>query len=143
MSCMMLPPEHFAAIVGSVQAHISGSLVNSGSLKNNLVDSANELAEANLKAWKKRYSSMAEDRRAAPAKVPAITSRMIEAFLLTPLSVDDTNQAIRCYQYQACEWEYWEGSEAERSTLYMQRALLDVASGSSDVWVITSCLRPG
>ena len=62
---------------------------------------------------------------------------MITAFLNNPLSVADTNQAIRCYQYQASDWDEWEGSKAERLSLYMQRALLDAESGASDVWVIS------
>jgi hypothetical protein len=134
MSCMMLPAEHFAAIVGSVHAHSHGVITNTPSLMRQLLDHANELADANAKAWTQRYSHRPGKPRAT---VPAITSRMIEAFVITPLSVFDTNQAIRCYQYQASDWNEWEGSKAERLSLYMQRALLDAECSVSDVWVIS------
>ena len=132
MSCIMLPAEHFAAMVGSVQAQIVSCL--SSSMLQPLEDLASDLAEANAKAWNHRYKGADLSKRAS---VPAITPRMITAFLNNPLSVADTNQAIRCYQYQASDWDEWEGSKAERLSLYMQRALLDAESGASDVWVIS------
>lgn len=48
-------------------------------------------------------------------------------------------QACQCYMYQACEWEKWEGSEAERFTLELVNMMTRLLNAHQHVgvWEIT------
>ena len=128
MSCMLLDPQHIAAIVGSVDYHSPHSSWEPD--LRSLTETANDLARVNAKARGDRYSFSTKEEPVT------VTGDMIEAWHKSPLSIADTNAAIRCYQYQASDWGGWRGSEEERLVLYMQRILLDVSAGVSMVWTI-------
>ena len=136
MSCMHLPANHIAAMMGSVQAHTPYETLTTSSLAT-LTESAKELAEANANAFNDRYHHRIAEGGIDEAKPGLVTADMIEKWALNPLSIADTNRAIQCYQYQCSDWRDWVSSKQERLTLYMQRILLDASAGESDVWVVS------
>ena len=97
MSVMKLHPEHIAAIVGSCATY---DLIRYEGLHvRNLMEQARVLAQANAYSFEDRYGEETE-----PVEV---TSSMINRWTLSPLTPTECLYALRCYEYQSCEYKSW------------------------------------
>lgn len=95
MGSFILPPEHIAAIVGSLEARGGLESLNSSFGKSRLYGLCLSLASLNAASVSNRYGE-----RRSPVEV---TEEMINAFVVCPLSPIDTLQAIRSLRYQSGE----------------------------------------
>ena len=94
MSCFTLPPEHIAAIVGSLQGR--GAL---GVLKplgaSSIASLCKMLAGLNAASVRNNYGGY--------PKPVEVSEDMVNAFVVCPLSPIDTLQAIKSFEHQSCE----------------------------------------
>jgi len=95
MSCFILPPEHIAAIVGSLHGRGALEDLDWAFESNNLIDLCDTLARLNAASVSGRYGGY--------AKAVDVSEDMVNAFVVCPLSPIDTLQAINSFEYQSCE----------------------------------------
>jgi hypothetical protein len=97
MSVMQLHPEHIAAVVGSCATY--DRIRFEGLHARNLMEQARVLAQANAYSFEDRYGEETEPHE--------VTSTMINRWTLVPLTPTECLLALRCYEYQTCEYESW------------------------------------
>jgi hypothetical protein len=99
MSVMHLHPEHIAAIVGSCATY--HGIKFEGLHVRNLMEQAKILAQANAYSYEDRYGEETEPHE--------VTSTMINHWTLVPLTPTECLYALKCYEYQTCEYRSWGG----------------------------------
>ena len=129
MSAIHLHAAHIAAIVGTMYSKNPGSYSRFGG---SAVGCAALLAEANDQSYCARYKD------AEPDPV-LVTNAMIDKFYCQPLSTVEVLMAIKSYEYQSCEHDGWQGSEAQLCMSWMKDAAIRALPGydEANTWNIT------
>jgi hypothetical protein len=111
MSAWLCSHQHIAALVGSYI-----TMLDQYTKVDNPADGAKTLYLENMRSVDKRYEHNAEYVAEVTAHYAAhpVSARMIGKWQHSPLTPGEFFKALDCYEYQACECDDWEQTEAAK-----------------------------
>lgn len=95
---------------------------------------AAKLERANVESFAHRYPRDAGTVTLPDPSAPTREPRLLRRGKVT---IVQTIKAVQCYEYQACEWPAWEGSDAQRFCVrLMGAAIMNLVGYDGAAWGI-------